>query len=65
MILEIGKSYVRDFYNGDLKECIKQGDGIDWTPEHIKAAFNSGNGTEKDLKRYMEDNKNHAYFVTV
>ena len=62
MILEVGKSYVRDFYNGNLEECIKQRDGIDWTLERIKAAFNSGNGTEKDLKRYIEDNKDYAYF---
>ena len=65
MILEIGKSYVRDFYNGNLKECIKLKDGIDWTSERIKSAFNAGNGTEEDLKRYMESNKKYAYFSTV
>lgn len=35
MILEIGKTYVRDFYNGNLEECIKERDGIDWTQERI------------------------------
>ena len=63
MILEIGKSYVRDFYTGNLQECVQKRDGIDWMPERIKAAFNKRNGTEKDLKRYMEDNKKYSYFV--
>ena len=65
MILEIDKSYVRDFYNGNLKECINQRDGIDWSRDRIQAAFNAGNGTEKDFKRYMKENNSHAYFVTV
>lgn len=65
MILEIGKTYVRDFYNGNLEECIKERDGIDWTQERIRTAFNGGNGTEKDLRRYMDNNKQYAYFVTV
>lgn len=65
MILEIGKSYVKKFYDGNLQECVQKRDGIDWTQERIKNAFNNGEGTEKDLKRYMENNKKYAYFVTV
>ena len=33
-----------------------------WTPERIKAAFNFGNGTQKDLDRYMKDNQDHCIF---
>lgn len=65
MILEIGKSYVEKIYNGNLKECIKQKDGILWTPNRIKNAFSLGNGTEKDLKEYINNNKKYCYFVNV
>lgn len=65
MILEIGKIYVRDFYNGNLEECIQKRDGIDWTQERIQAAFNGGNGTEKDLRRYINDNSKYSYFVII
>lgn len=65
MILEISKKYLREFYNGDLKAAILKKDGILWTNEKIKAAFNNGNGYIKDLKRYMNDNKIYCYFVEV
>lgn len=65
MILEISRDYVRDFYGGNLQECLQERDGVDWMPERIKAAFNGGNGTQKDLGRYMEDNKKYAYFVMI
>lgn len=65
MILEIGKSYVNRFYNGNLKEAVKNKDGILWTSEKIKSAFNNGNGTEKHLKNHIENNKKYAYFVEV
>ena len=65
MILEVDRSYVRDFYNGNLEECIKQRDGVMWTPERIKVAFNNGKGNEKDLKRYMKDNRKYAYFCAI
>lgn len=65
VILEISKSYVKRFYGGHLKECIRQKDGLLWTPGRIKAAFNNGNGTKEDLKRYINDNKQFAYFVNV
>ena len=65
MILEIGESYVNRFYNGDLKAAVKEKDGILWTDEKIKKAFNNGNGTKKHLKRHIENNKKYAYFVEV
>lgn len=39
------------------------GDFLAWTPEKIKAAFNFNNGTIKDLKRYMRDNKCYCLFL--
>lgn len=65
MILEIGKSYINKFYSGDLKAAIKEKDGILWTDEKIKAAFNNNNGTIKDLKNHISNNKKYAYFVEV
>ena len=65
MILEIGKSYINKFYNGDISGAVKGTDGILWTPERIKNAFNNGNGTKKDLKNHMNNNKKYCYFVEV
>lgn len=65
MILEIGKSYVDRFYNGDLKKAVAERDGVEWTQERIKAAFNAGNGTESDLRRYMQANRQYSHFATI
>lgn len=65
MILEISKSYCDKFYSGDIKKVIEEKDGILWTPERIRAAFSGGYGTEKDLKRYMNDNKQYVIFVEI
>lgn len=65
MVLEIDKSYVNRFYNGDVNEAVKNMDGNLWTDEKIKGAFNFGNGTKKHLKKYIENNKNYAYFIEV
>jgi hypothetical protein len=65
MILEIGKSYVNVFYNGNLNEAVKNKDGILWTDERIKKAFNFGNGTKKHLENYINNNKKYCYFVEV
>lgn len=35
-----------------------------WTLERIRNAFNFGNGTLKDFRRYMNDNK-HIYFERI
>lgn len=65
MYLEIGKSYINKFYDGDLQRAIKQKDGIIWTDQKIKKAFNFGNGSKKDFKRYMSDNKKYCYFTKI
>lgn len=69
MIYEIDKNVLNNIYNGDTPEARQQAinDGffIDWTEKRIKNAFNFGNGTEADLKRYMNDNKQYCVFVRV
>lgn len=65
MIIEIDKGYLNEFYNGNIMEAYRQGDYLEWTPERIKRAFNFGNGTEKDLKRYIHLNKQFAIFKEV
>lgn len=56
-------------YGGDTKEtrekAIKDGYIIEWSKEHIKNVFRFGNGTGKDLKRYMNDNKQYCVFVEI
>lgn len=63
MIFEIDKDYLKEVYNNDIAEAIKQRDGMFWTDERIKGAFRRGNGTEVDLKRHMENNKKYCIFV--
>lgn len=65
MLLEIGKKYVQEFYNGKLYAAVAQKDGVLWTDDRICKSFNFGNGTIKDLQRYINDNKKYAYFVEV
>ena len=65
MILEIGKSYVNRFYNGNLNAAVKERDGILWTDEKIKAAFKNGNGTKTDLKNHIQNNRPFAHFVSI
>jgi hypothetical protein len=40
-----------------INEAIQDGGYSVWCNEKIKLAFNFGNGTEKDFKRYCKDNK--------
>lgn len=65
MILEIGKTYIQQYYNGNLKAAVNAKDGILWTDERIKAAFNNGNGSTSDLKRYISNNKQYAHFINI
>ena len=65
MIIEIDRGYLNEFYNGDIIKAYQQGDYLEWTPERIKSAFNFGNGTEKDLERYIRLNKQFAIFIEV
>ena len=65
MIIEIDKGYLNEFYNGDIIKAYQRGDYLEWTPEKIKRAFNFGNGTEKDLERYIRLNKQFAIFKEV
>ena len=64
MIYEIDKKILKNECNGNIEKAIIDGWFLDWNPERIKNAFSFGNGTEKDLKRYMNDNKGFCVFVT-
>ncbi len=65
MILEFDRATLRTEYHGNIKAMEQAGDFLDWTPARIKHAFNFGNGTEKDLRRYMKDNKQFCIFKEV
>lgn len=58
---EVNKKYIARY--GTIEKAIEEGYFIDWTPERIKAAFNAGNGTMKDFKRYMNDNKQFCKYL--
>ena len=61
MIIELYKPWVKKC--GSLKEAIRRGWYIEWTPEKIKAAFNFGNGTKKDFERYKKENIKYCLFL--
>lgn len=62
MIIEIDKKWLRELYNGNIKQLMKAKDYLDWTPERIKSAFAFGNGTITDLHEYINNNRRYAIF---
>lgn len=65
MILEIGKTYIQRHYNGNLKAAVKAKDGILWTDERIKAAFNNNEGSVSNLKEHINNNRPYAHFINI
>ena len=63
MIIEYDKALLRNEYNGNIDKMTADGMFLEWTPERIKGAFNFGNGTEKHLKEYMNNNKQYCIFI--
>lgn len=63
VVLEIGKGYLRKEYNNNIKQALLNRDYLVWDKDRIKHAFNFGNGTEKDLKRYVKDNRQYCIFI--
>ena len=54
IIIEISRKEAR---KTSVKQAIKDGYFMIWTPEKIKNAFRAGHGTIKDFNRYKNDNK--------
>lgn len=65
MILEIGRKYLRDLYNNNLAQAVKEKDGVKWDDEKIKKAFNLCNGTRKHFKEYRKNNAQFCIFVEI
>jgi hypothetical protein len=61
MITEVNRRYIKQF--GTVEKAIAEGYCIDWSPERITNTFNFGNGSIKDMKRYMNDNKGICVFI--
>lgn len=61
-VLEISKDYLKKFYNGNISLLIECKDGVIYDDKRIKNAFNRGNGTVSDFKRYLNNNKNFCYY---
>ena len=63
MIIQIYKPYIKKY--GSIKEVIKKSYFVTWDEQRIKNAFNFGDGSAKDFKRYKEDNKQYCLFLEV
>lgn len=61
-ILELDKKYCREYYNGKYQPMIDAEDGVIFDDERIRHAFNFGNGTERDMQRWIKDNRQYARF---
>lgn len=60
-MIEVPKIYVKKY--GSIEKAINEGYYINWDEEDIKEGFKNGNGTMKDFKSYMENNKRYCYYV--
>lgn len=56
-ILELYKRHCKEIYGGSYEKMIEAKDGVLFTEEVVKSTFNFGNGTEKDLKKHIENNR--------
>lgn len=56
-IIELSRKRCDEDYNGNFKKMIEVKDGLIFDAEITQRAFNFGNGTEKDLKEYIRNNK--------
>ena len=65
MILEIGRKYLRDFYNNNLAQAVKEKDGVKWDDEKIKKAVNFGNGTRKHFEECRRNNAQFCIYVEI
>lgn len=62
-IFEVNKRYIKEL--GSIEKAIQEGYCINWDKEKIKAAFNYGDGTIKDFKNYMDNNKKICVFKKI
>lgn len=46
-----------------VKQAIKDGYFMVWTPERMKKAFSNGHGTFEDFNRYKNDNKPYCVII--
>ena len=63
LYLEIYKPNIKRL--GSVNAAIKKGLFIVIDESHIKKAFNFGNGSFNDFKRYMENNKKICLFIKI
>lgn len=65
MIIEVSMQN-ESFYNGGIKQAIKDGYFSVWTSERIKNTFNFGNGAKSDFEEYRKNNhKKYCYIIEV
>ena len=52
----------RKSYNGNFLKMIEAEQYVEFDDNRIRRAFNFGNGTEKDMNRFMRDNNKYCRF---
>ena len=60
MYIEIDNRQAR---KTSVKQAIKNGFFMVWTPERIRGAFSNGRGTLADFERYKSDNKPYCTII--
>lgn len=66
MILEIGKSYIKKYYDGNVEQAVANKDGIlytdkgDYIRKNGEVVKNAG-----DFNKYMKNNKQYALFIKI
>ena len=63
MVIEVYRKNINQF--GTVEKAIAEGYFTEWTENRIREAFNNGKGTERDLKRYMDNNSHLCRFITI
>ena len=61
LVYEIPKRAVKNL--GSVEKAIKNGYFVSWDDNRIKNAFNDGNGTINDFRRYVINNKQFCHYI--
>lgn len=62
LVIELSKNYCYNFYNNDFYAMVEALDGVIFDDVQIKKSFNFGNGSIKDFKEYINNNKSYCKY---
>ena len=61
-IYALDRAYCQNRFSGNFRKMIEAGEYVEFDDNRIRRAFNFGNGTEKDMNRFMRDNNKYCRF---